>query len=78
MEDRLKKIFTDLFTLDVNQISPKLGPNDVLEWDSIGHMNLVTAIEEEFDLKFNEEEMSEMQTFELVLLILKESIENSK
>ena len=41
-------------------------------WDSLNHMNLIVALEEEFDVTFDEEEINEMISLELIELILKQ------
>ena len=44
------------------------------KWDSLAHMNLIMALENELKIKFTDNEITEMLTFELV----KEIIINKK
>jgi acyl carrier protein len=48
---RLQGIFDNVF-LDEVRVTPELSAGDVEEWDSIIHVSLVLAIEEEFGLRF--------------------------
>ena len=76
MEEKVKQIISDLFSVEKNEINPKFGPMDCDEWDSFGHLNLITALEEEFDILIDENQIPDMQNFELIMLIIKETIEN--
>ena len=39
-----------------NQISINSSPNDIEDWDSIGHLNLVLEIEKSYNIKIDFEE----------------------
>jgi len=74
MEERLRKIMADVFLLDINEIDANSSPDSIPQWDSIGHLNLVTAIEEEFGIKIDDEQIVQMLNFKLVAEIVKESM----
>ncbi len=63
----------DVFLLDVSEITENSSPDSIPQWDSIGHLNLVTAIEEEFGIKIEDEQITQMLNFKLVVEIIKES-----
>ncbi len=63
----------DVFLLDVSEINENSSPDSIPQWDSIGHLNLVTAIEEEFGIKIEDEQITQMLNFKLVVEIIKES-----
>lgn len=46
-------------------------PDDVPNWDSIGHMNLVASLEQEFQVQFEVDEIMEMSSPQKILDILK-------
>ena len=48
----VQDIFRDIFDEDDMVIEDKTNSDDVEEWDSLNHINLVSAIEKEFKLKF--------------------------
>ena len=58
--ERLANIFDEVFGLDPEKFSPDAVPEDVPNWDSIGHMNLVMALEKEFTVQFEVDEITEM------------------
>ncbi len=72
MTDRIKKIISIVFEIDESQITNSSSPENVENWDSLGHLNLIVALEEEFELKFTDDEISEMLNFKLIEEILKE------
>lgn len=58
---RLTKVLRDVFDDDSLVATPELTANDVEEWDSVNHITLVVAIEEEFGVKFKTAELEKMK-----------------
>jgi acyl carrier protein len=75
MEEEIKIILSDVFSIEISSIDKSTSQDTVANWDSIGHLNLITAIEESFDIYFEEEEIIQMLNFELVCLITNERVE---
>jgi acyl carrier protein len=50
--DGVQDIFRDIFDEDDMVIEDKTSSDDVEEWDSLNHINLVSAIEKEFEIRF--------------------------
>ena len=48
----VQDIFRDIFDEHDMVIKDKTNSEDVEEWDSLNHINLVSAIEKEFKIKF--------------------------
>ena len=48
----VQDIFRDIFDEDDMVIKDKINSDDIEEWDSLNHINLVSAIEKEFKIKF--------------------------
>jgi acyl carrier protein len=78
MEEKLKNVMANVFSIEVSEIEALSSPDTIVQWDSIGHLNLITAIEEEFNVFFDEEEIIQMLNFQLVLAITKEALEKGK
>ena len=49
----VQDIFRDVFDEDTLIISDKTSSDDIEEWDSLNHLNLVSAIEKEFNINFS-------------------------
>ncbi len=54
----VQDIFRDIFDEEDMVIEDKTSSDDVEEWDSLNHINLVSAIEKEFEIKFTLKELS--------------------
>jgi acyl carrier protein len=64
---RLAAIFSGVLRVPHDRIHPELGPLDVPRWDSVGHVSLILAIEEEFSIHFAVEEIMEFTSFQTIL-----------
>lgn len=49
--ERLNKVFQDVFDDDTIEVHDETTADDIDEWDSFEHINLVVAVEEEFSFK---------------------------
>ena len=70
MEDKIKEVISNIFGTPLNEINGQSSPDTIENWDSINHMKLITALEEEFDVEFTDEEILEMQNVKLIKYIL--------
>lgn len=69
--DRLKDVFADVFDRDV-PLSDATTAADVDGWDSLSHITLVGAVEDEFDIKFPMKDVVHMKNVgEMVDLIIR-------
>lgn len=68
--DRVATLFEKTFKVEREEFSEDLVPEDVLLWDSLGHMNLVTELEDEFRLQFEVDEITEMSSAGKIIEIL--------
>ena len=50
--DGVQDIFRDIFDEEDMVIEDKTSSDDIEEWDSLNHINIVSAIELEFKIKF--------------------------
>jgi acyl carrier protein len=60
----------EVFGIDLATISDEATPGNIEQWDSLRHMNLVLALEDEFDVRFRDEQMEELISFRLIELNL--------
>lgn len=71
LENRLKEVFSESLGIDLKIISDKLEYNTIDEWDSIGHMSLIAAIEDEFDIMIETDDIIDMSSFKIAKDIVK-------
>lgn len=50
MEEKLKQIMADVFEMRPEEISRELTMDECDRWDSLRHMELVAALEDNFDI----------------------------
>lgn len=72
MEDRIKAVMAAVFDMKIEDIDDEASPDTIPNWDSLHHMNLIVALEEEFGVTFNEEDISNMLNYQLIRLTLSE------
>jgi acyl carrier protein len=70
--DRIRQVMAAVFEMDPIEISTDATPGQIARWDSLRHMNLVLALEEEFGVRFPEEQVEQLVSFELIEFSLKE------
>ena len=58
---KLTKIFRTLFNQDDLVLRDDLAAEDVPGWDSLNHVNLIIQIEQEFGIRFSNEEVTSLQ-----------------
>ena len=60
---KLNKALCDVFDFkEVEDINDDLGPDDIDSWDSLGHVDLVTTLEEIFEISLEVVDISRMYT----------------
>jgi acyl carrier protein len=72
MKSKIKNIMASVFEVSVDDINDESSPDTIENWDSLRHMNLITVLEEEFDIRFNEEQITEMMNFNLIIYTVNE------
>ena len=63
-----------VFELDPTFINENSSPDNIDNWDSLKHMMLISALEEEFDIQFSDQEMLELLNYKLIKHILTEKL----
>lgn len=70
---KLNEIFQEVFDDESIEVNETTNSEDIEDWDSLEHINLVAAIEQEFDIKFTMAQVVGMKNVgEMVDIILGE------
>lgn len=69
--EKYKKAFTDSLSIDKKNFDENLEYNSIPEWDSIGHMTLMSALEDEFKLSIETDDIVDFSSFKKGMEILK-------
>lgn len=66
-----KKAFMDCFEMKEAQLAG-LKYQDVTDWDSVGHMGLVAALEDAFEIMMDTDDIIDLSSYEKGMEILSE------
>ncbi|MEV4051361.1 MULTISPECIES: acyl carrier protein [Amycolatopsis] len=64
---KLREVFVEALDLDGGVDVENLKYRDIEAWDSVGHMALVAAIEDEFDVEFDTDQVIDMSSFKVAV-----------
>jgi len=70
-KEKYKDIFIKSLSLDESKFNDKIKYNDVPEWDSIGHMTLMSGLEEAFKISMETDDIIEFSSYLNGMKILK-------
>jgi len=70
VQDRVNNVMSAVFEITIEQINENSSPDTIESWDSLKHMNLVIALEEEFDCQFSDIEIVDLLSYKLIMAIL--------
>ncbi|MFD1147622.1 acyl carrier protein [Saccharothrix hoggarensis] len=71
LNDRLRDTFVEALGLDGDVDVENLKYREIDQWDSVGHMALVAAIEDEFDVQFDTDQVIDMSSFKVAADMLR-------
>ena len=62
--EKYKNVFSKSLSIETSKVSNDLKYNDIPEWDSIGHMTLISGLEEEFNISIETDDIIDFSSFE--------------
>lgn len=69
--ETLNEVFQDVFDDESIEVNDETTSDDIEDWDSLEHINLIAAVEQEFGMKFNMGQVVTMKNVgEMVDIIL--------
>ncbi|MBN9168098.1 MAG: hypothetical protein BGO98_39315 [Myxococcales bacterium 68-20] len=67
--DKVKAAFVSAFSVDPDKFTVEMMPEDIQGWDSLGHLTLVTALQEQFGVEFEVNEVMDMDSVQKIISI---------
>ncbi len=67
----LGRIFREVFDNDSMEITYETNSDIIDDWDSVNHVKLVLSIEEEFDIRFEMEDVSYVSNIRKFVEVIK-------
>jgi acyl carrier protein len=68
--EKVNEILAKTLKLSIEEVAKNLGMDDVSNWDSLSHMNLIVAIEDGYNIEISGDDIAEMTTFDSIRTIV--------
>lgn len=68
----LKQTMANAFRIKPEDVTEESSMDNLEQWDSLKHLNLVLALEQAFDVTMSEEQTLEILSYQLVKAVLSE------
>ena len=62
-KQKYNQIFIEIFSIDESVLGDDLVYNTIPAWDSIGHMTMIAAIEETFDIMMETDDIIDFSSY---------------
>jgi len=72
IEKRLSEIMSEVFQVPIEKIDSESSQDNISNWDSLSHFDLIITIEEAWGITIPVEEIGSMTSMKIISLILKE------
>lgn len=69
--EKYNKAFTETFDINDEQLGEELIYQSITAWDSVGHMSLIAALEDSFDIMMETDDIIDFASYEIGKGILK-------
>ncbi|MBL7903274.1 MAG: acyl carrier protein [Bacteroidia bacterium] len=69
---RIKQVMSVVFEVPLDSINENSSTDNLENWDSLRHLNLILALEEEFGVSIPDEEVGNLVNFKLIELTINE------
>ena len=66
VEKRIKETLSSVFKVPVDVIDENASPHTLKGWDSLNHMKMILALEEEFCINLDQPEIEAMISFDII------------
>ncbi len=74
MEEKLKEVMAAVLEVSPAEITENASTKTLQNWDSLKHMNLIMAIEDEFNIAVDDEAIADLTSYKALADYLKAKI----
>jgi acyl carrier protein len=67
---RVQEVFHETFGIEPQLISLETTPSDMPAWDSVGHLDLASRLEQVFGISFDVDDLMEMENVREIVRII--------
>lgn len=76
VELRIREIMLLILKLGADELNEDTSLNDVERWDSLRHMSLISALEDEFDVEFSAQQIGKMNSLGRIIREVSSELES--
>ena len=77
IDKKIIEVLASVLGMEPSQIPLNASPDILGNWDSIKHMNLIIALEEEFSIRFPDELIEQLVSLDLIQASIQKLTEGS-
>ena len=69
---KILEVMSSVFEVELSTLNVDSSIDNIENWESIRHLNLILALEEEFNITIPDEEVGDLVNYKLIQLIINE------
>ena len=77
MKEQIKTTMSNVLGVDIKDIDTHSNRESIPGWDSLKHMNLVIALEGEFNIRFTNTEITNLISYDYIVQLITNKINNA-
>jgi len=70
IKEELTKVFEEVFDEDQLELTPEMTSNDIESWDSMSHVTMLMAVEDHFNVEFEQWEIMNLPDVSALLALI--------
>lgn len=74
MEEKIIIIIARILNVNTCEVEPDTAIGDLPEWDSLHHLQIITELEKEFNIKYSAADLAELEDVSDLISLTKETI----
>ena len=67
VQEKVIQVLINIFQVSPDKISTETTSDNVENWDSMNHINMILALEQEFGIRYDEEQVVSMLSVEEII-----------
>ncbi len=75
IKERVRALLARTLKIEPTAVSDDASQADLSQWDSVRHMNVVLAVENDFDIQFEDAELPKLTSLSLIVAAVEKHVE---
>ncbi len=77
LKEKIINVMALVFEVPDSEINEESSLDSIENWDSLRHLNLILALEDEFGVSIPDEEVGNMVNYKIIYYVLSETLQNA-